>query len=104
MTQVRSFMLVDGKELIADLIAPTSVGWQIKSPLVIHMMRGSDGGPSLAFAPWSMIHADGQVVELLDSALMARPTEVLPEVEASYLSNTTGILVPPKGGGQILLS
>lgn len=98
---VRSFMLVDGKELIAQLVENTGLGYKIKAPLVIHMMRGQDG-PSLGFAPWSMIQADAQI-ELFFGGLMTDPVPVLPEVEASYLTNVSGIFIPPTQASNILL-
>jgi hypothetical protein len=101
-TIVRSFMLVDGKELIAQVLEETGLGYKIKSPLVIHMMRGPDGAPSLAFAPWSMIHLEGETVELLDGAMMAKPVAVLDQVEASYLTNVSGIFVPPAANNILL--
>lgn len=99
---VRSFMLVTGQELIAELVKATGDGYNIKNPLVVHMMRAPDGVPSLGFAQWSMIHLDTEV-SLLDSALLARPVAVLAEVEASYLTNVSGILVPPATTGRILM-
>ena len=102
-TQVRSFMLCTGQELIAELVKGTGTGYDIKNPLVVHMMRGPDGQPSLGFAPWSMLHKEGQVISMFDHALSARPAEVLDEVEASYLTNVSGILVPPATNGKILL-
>lgn len=94
---VCSFMLVTGQELIASLEKSTGTGYDVKQPLVLHLMRGADGAVNVGFAQWSMIH-DQEVVHLKESALLADPIEVLAEVEASYLSNVTGILVPPTGG------
>jgi hypothetical protein len=105
-TQVRSFMLCTGQELIAELVKATGTGYDIKNPLVVHLMRGPDGQPSLGFAPWSMLHktGPGAIIPLFDHALLAAPVEVLNEVEASYLTNVSGILVPPAAnGGKILL-
>jgi hypothetical protein len=95
-------MLVDGKELIAQVLEETGRGYKIKSPLVIHMMRGPDGAPSLAFAPWSMIHTEGETIEVLYTALMADPVTVLDQVEASYLTNVSGIFVPPSASNVLL--
>lgn len=101
--KVCSFMLADGKELIAQLVSLTGTGYRVKDPLVVHMMRGKDGTPSLAFAQWSMIQKDGEVT-LLSTGLLADPVDVIGEVESSYLSNVTGILVPPPATpGSILL-
>lgn len=99
---VKSFMLTTGQELIAQQVEVTGRGYKIKNPLVVHMMRGPDGKPQLGFAPWSMIHVEGTVIEMLITGLLADPVEVMAEVEASYLSNVSGILVPPATTGRIL--
>lgn len=94
MSQVKSFKLTTGEELIANLIETTGRGYKIKNPLVVHMMR-NETGVNLGFGRWSMIHREDAVVELLITGLAADPIDVLDEVEASYLTNVSGILVPP---------
>jgi hypothetical protein len=101
--QVKSFMLTSGHELIAQLVEVTGRGYKIKKPLVAHMMRTQDG-VQVAFARWSMLHTEEAVIELLTSGgLVADPVDVVSEIEASYLSNVSGILVPPTApAGRIL--
>lgn len=98
---VKSFMLTTGQELIAKKVEDTGRGFKIKNPLVVHMMRGPEG-VNLGFAQWSMLHKEGTEIELLFSGLVADPVDVLDEVEASYLTNVSGILVPPATTGRIL--
>lgn len=100
--EVRSFMLATGQEIIAELVQETGAGYKIKKPLAVHMMRGPDGAPALGLAQWSMVHHQDQVIELLDQGLLARPIKLMEEVEASYISNVSGILVPPTASGRIL--
>jgi hypothetical protein len=99
---VMSFLLATGQELIAQLVEETGRGYKIKSPLVVHMMRAEDG-PRLGFARWSMIQSEDAQVHVLFSGLLADPVVVIEEVEASYLSSVSGILIPPKASGNILL-
>lgn len=99
---VRSFMLVTGQELIASLEKTTGTGYTVKQPLVLHMMRAADGSVNVGFAQWSMIH-DTSEIHLKESALLADPIPVIAEVEASYMSNVTGILVAPESTGRILM-
>jgi hypothetical protein len=89
---IRSFMLTTGQELIANLVAATGTGYKVKNPLVIHMMRGADGQPTLGFSKWSLLH-DEEEVELLDHALVARPVKILGEVSDSYIQQTTGLIL-----------
>jgi len=100
---IRSFKLTTGEELVAQLLQETSRGFLVKSPLIVHMMRTPEG-PTLAFAQWSLVQKQGVEVELLTSALVSAPVQLLDEVSDSYLQQTTGIALPPKGGSQILLS
>jgi hypothetical protein len=98
---VRSIKLSTGEEVVAVLVKETGMGYSIKNPLVVHMMK-SPQGPSLGFAQWSMIQAPDVEIELLNHAVMSVPVPVIEEVEASYLEQTTGIALPPKTTGQIL--
>lgn len=94
---VRSFKLLTGEELIAKLVSPTGQGYIIETPLVVHVLRGPDGQGTLAFAPWSMVQKDDSQVELYDHALACKPVEVVGEVETSYISQVTGLSLPPNG-------
>jgi hypothetical protein len=95
--EIRSFMLVTGQELIGELSLATGTGYKVRNPLVVHMMRGQDGKPTLAFAQWSMLH-DDETVELFDHALMAPPIKIIGEVADSYIQQTTGLILPTMGG------
>jgi hypothetical protein len=66
-------------------------------------MASRNGKPSLGFAAWSLLHVQNVAIEILDHALLAGPVEVLADIEASYFSSTSGILVPPSPAGNILL-
>lgn len=102
--EVRIFKLVSGVEIIAELVFTGSDVYNVKRPLQIHMMRASDGSPSMGFAPWCMV-ADDSEVKLLMSALAARPLSPLPEVATSYVENVTGLALPPSATstGRILM-
>ena len=100
--QVRSFVLSTGQELVAQLVESTETGYKIKNPLVVHMMRGPDGQPTLAFAQWSMVQNPDEAIDIFNHALVSKPVALIPEVEASYISNTSGILVPAAPSGRIL--
>lgn len=101
---VRSFLFVNGQEVVAELVQVTGTGYKIKSPLVAHMMRGPDGKPQLGFAPLSMIQKDDQEIALYAHALLAEPAELEEPIVQSYIQQTTGLIVPPQPSGSILLS
>lgn len=98
---VRSFKLVNDRELIAELVAETGMGYQVKNPLVVHVFKGPEGQGHLAFSKLSMIQADEEL-EIFDHALMARPARVLDEIERSYMEQVTGLALPTPPVSQIL--
>lgn len=99
---IKSFKLIDGNELIAEVISQTGLGYRIRRPLVVAPMRGPDGQPHLGFALWSMIVDDSQEVEIYDHALMRSPLEIEQHVAQEYIRQTSGLIVPPSATGQIL--
>ena len=94
---VRSFKLISGQELIATVVEGTVKGYKVKNPLVVHIMRGHTGQEQLAFSEWSMIHKEGEIVEILEHGLAAGAVSVIDEVEKSYLEQTTGVALPEAG-------
>ena len=95
---VRSFMLSTGQELVANVLHVSDGVYTIKNPLIAHMMRAPDGSPQLGFAPWSMIHLDGEHIEILEHALLCKPVAIEDQVSQSYIQNTTGLILPSMGG------
>ena len=100
--EVRSFILTTGQEMIAQLVQENPSSYVIRNPLVAHMMRGADGQPTLGFAPWYVLHADNQDIELFSHALISKPVEIEPDVSKSYIENTTGVALPPSQGNILL--
>lgn len=99
---IRSFKLIDGSELIAELVSETGLGYAVKRPLLVAPMRGPDGQPHIGFAMWSMIVDFDQEHELLDHGLLRKPLPVEQSVAQSYIQQTSGLIVPPSTTGQIL--
>jgi hypothetical protein len=99
---VKSFKLTTGEELVAELLHETGMGYVVKNPLVVHVMRGPDGQGSLAFAQWSMIQTSGAQIELYDHAVLCKPAEIIAEVADSYRQQTSSIVLPKATGSMIL--
>lgn len=98
---VRSIVLTTGQELVAEIIQEGPSGITVKRPLVVHVMRGHDGAPTLGFAQWSMVRTDAPVV-ITREGVLSLPAEVEPDVERAYLQNTTGIALAGPDGSQLL--
>lgn len=100
--EVRSFKLIDGTELIAELVTnavqegafgqPKTV---IRRPLVVMPMRGPKGETSLGFALWSMITDPDEEVTLYHHAMLRSPCSVGEELARSYIEQTSGLALPP---------
>jgi hypothetical protein len=101
---VKLFKLINGQEIVAEVVAETTSGGSIiKNPLVVHMMRGENGAPSLGFAEWSMIAQEDQLITLHKHACISDPLDLLPEVAHSYEQQMSSLILPPEPAGKILL-
>ena len=92
--KIASFKLLTGEELIAEIKTESDTHYEVKSPLIVHMMR-TPGGPSLGFAQWSMIQQSVSLMQLYKHALCGSAIEVIPEVAHSYEEQVTGLALPP---------
>ena len=99
--EVRSFKLIGGTELLAELVAENSTSYTIRRPLVTMPVRDKQGNIGIDFAVWSFVQ-NGEDVFLFHHALLARPVRVLDEVERTYIQNVTGLSLPQGGGSQLI--
>lgn len=100
--EVRVFKLITGAEVVAEYIDVSGTGYKIRRPLQVHFMRGPDGSEQMAFSHFTLSVDPNQDMELLDAAVAMKPMTALPEIEQSYIQNTSGIIVPPASTGKIL--
>ena len=99
---IKSFILCTGQEFVSEVLSEDESTYTVKRPLVVHVMRGADGAPTLAFAPLSMIQ-DSEEVKIYKCNLVHAPVPIMKEVSDSYIENTTGIALPKTSSGKILL-
>ena len=101
---VKMLKLTTGEELIVNIVRETGRGVAVKHPLRIHLMKDSAGNVDVGFGRWSMIMDPEAEVEFLYSGRVADPVKVLSEVADSYITQTSGIVLPPTASGkQIVL-
>ena len=93
---VMAFKLLTGEEIIAEVLASTGQGYKVTTPLVVHVVRDASG-PALAFARWSFVQKDGEVIHLYEHSLAAAPVPVTDDVSDSYTSQVTGLVLPKQG-------
>lgn len=99
---VLSFKLIGGQELVAELVETTGLGYVVRNPLQVHVLKGPDGAGHLAFAQWSMVQDPAVPVEIFDHALQAKPAALIPEVSKSYMEQVTGLALPTPPSSRIL--
>jgi hypothetical protein len=101
---VRLFKLINGQELVAELVKPTSLGYLVKSPLVAQIVSGEGGKPTLAFYEYSLFTDDECQYELFNHTLQFAPVDPTEDIKRSYVAQHSKIILPPASSGQILHS
>ena len=101
--EVRSIKIISGEEIVGDIVTTTADGYHVKNPLVLHLMKGQDGVPTIAFAQYSLVHKLDAVVVFPETSVSCRPVEVMDEVEQSYVQNTSSIFLPPPASSKQIL-
>lgn len=101
---VMLFKFINGQEVVAEVLDGNKDVIIVKNPLVVHMMRGQDGAPTLGFAEWSVIVKENQEISLYRSAMVSDPLDVMTEVADSYAQQMSSLILPPTPSGKILLS
>lgn len=99
---VVSLKLIDGSELIAELVKSQQGVYIIRRPLAVVPMRSQNGSVQIGFALWSMIIDQDQEIYIPETSVIAFPLDVNSEVAANYMQEVTGIAVPVAGTGKIL--
>lgn len=96
---VKAIKMLNGEEIVVNLISMSEGGFVVRDPLLLQPGRDpKDGTPILAFVAWSVIQDYDTDVTIPITSVAAFPMSVQPEVESSYITNTSpaGIVVPPK--------
>jgi hypothetical protein len=90
---IQALKLVNGEELVAEIVTETETTIEFKNPLACVMQRGEQG-PMLGFMPW-MQAAEGPFTISRDKIITI--AEVAQEVKNGYNNIFgTGIVVPAK--------
>jgi len=98
---IKSFLFNNGYEVIGDVVSGTDNIFTVNKPLVVRMIQGSDGAPTLAFSHVSMVQDPDKVIEIFKNSLMMNPADVNKEVQDAYIQSTTGIILPGAQGSII---
>jgi hypothetical protein len=104
---VRTFPLVSGQELIVDLIHIDDQFIHVQTPMVFQTVRHPETGqPIHGFGEWPALadpKADQDSIRIPIASVLCMPLIPHEEVVRSYISNITGLELPP-AQPKILLS
>lgn len=93
---VQSFVLSNGQEVVAIVDHVGNDFVHARDPLVLQqMMDPQTGRPMVGFSEWPSLAARGQTIRVPITGLFSMPVTALEEVVRSYISNTTGLSLPP---------
>lgn len=93
---IKSFKMLDGTEVIAEILRTSlSEGWLVRRPLMIVPMQDGRGGVRIDFALWSMIANIDEEFMIYRHAVQRDPLSIDAEVEKSYLTNFSGLVIAP---------
>lgn len=103
MKAVKLIRLINGDELIAEVLDHNAIVLKIKNPLRVLIIpsQADPSKPSVAFAPWAEFSSDKEM-DLASSAVLAVMTPI-PEFDRQYTNSvspiklqTPQLLVPQK--------
>jgi hypothetical protein len=103
MKDVKLIRLINGDELIAEVLEHNAIVLKIKQPLRVLIVpsQQNPNQPSVAFAPWAEFSSDKEM-DLASSAVLAVMTPI-PEFDKQYRNSfsaiklqTPQLLVPQK--------
>lgn len=102
MTEVKSFKTTDGSELVAEVISKQFgsneevVSYKLRRPQVLQFQPVGANQMGLAFVPWLLSNPSLDSVTVSSKILLVE-FETAPEVASQYLTQMSGIKLPPAG-------
>lgn len=93
---VLTFKVIGGEELVANVSHVGSDFITAEDVVVLQMMQHPETGkPVQAFGDWPALAKRGQEMRIPVSALLSMPVEAHEELARHYISNVTGLELPP---------
>lgn len=93
---VKVFKLINGEEIIANVMSIGTDRITVQNPCVLQMVQHPETKqPIQAFADWPALARHEQDVQIPITALTAFPLDAHEELERNYVSNITGLELPP---------
>lgn len=101
---VKTFKVVGGEELVCNIVVEHDRYIIAADVVVLQVVQNPATGEQVrAFGNWPALAKIGQEIKIPLSALLTFPVEAHEELERQYISNVTGLELPP-ATPKILLS
>jgi hypothetical protein len=109
MSEVKSFKLVGGDEIVAEVIGEVTKDMNCDGPIIAYVLRRphilqfqpmGNGNLGLAFVPWTLSNPTIERIKIPVSQIVAE-FEPADRVERQYLEQTSGISLAPATGSRI---
>ena len=102
MSEVKSFKMVGGDEIVAGLVSVkeiiegSPISYRLRRPHILQLQPMGQGQVGLAFVPWTLSNPTVEVIDVPASAILLSfdPSE---QVERQYIQQTSGISLAPAG-------
>jgi hypothetical protein len=103
MSNVMSFKMISGEEVVAELVSTKTItensspiSYTVRRPHVLQFQPVGPGQLGLAFVPWTLSNPAIERLEIPASAILLTFTPV-DKVERQYLEQTSGISLAGAG-------
>lgn len=93
---VKTFKVIGGEEIVCNVMVETSNFVIATDVVVLQVVRDPKTGEQMqAFGNWPALAKLGQEIKIPVSALLTFPVEAHEELARQYISNVTGLELPP---------
>lgn len=101
MSDIKIFKLVNGDELIGELVRQDSTNgnYVVKSPLSVVIVRGQNGQPAKALSEWVMLAPELKELEIRVDALLTKPIDAPKASADAWRQETSGIVLATQLNG-----
>lgn len=99
MGDIQILKLVNGDELIGEVVERFAGLVTVKSPLSIVIVRGANGQPVKALSDWVMLAPGVREVKIYESNLLIAPLDAPKEAADAWRQETSGIVLATQLNG-----
>lgn len=93
---VKTFKIIGGEELIADVDTIDDTFIHAASVVVLQLVQHPETGKTIqAFGDWPALAKPGQTIRIPVASLLTMPASAHEELERQYIANVTGLELPP---------